>query len=272
MLIVFSGGSGAGKNTVIDNLLKRDEFAFLPTYTTREKREGESEGRPYYFITEKAFKDKVDNGELYEHQLVHNHYYGTSKILLNERLACGKILLKDIDVLGTQNLVREASADTKILTIFLKVESVEVLVKRLKARGEKEIDLRLKRYGMEQEYAKDYDYIVTNNVLGETIDCVLKIVNAEKICLHPLATCGADGFDENEIHAYAETLKNGQTLTPVKVALKGDKMYITEGHNRYLAALLAGRKVAKEIVTCEHIQETDQTAWESAINSYSDKK
>ena len=265
MLIVLSGGSGVGKNTVIEGLLKKEEFALMPTYTTREKRPNESAGNPYFFISEKEFADKLKNGELYEHQRVHNHYYGASKILLKEKLAGGKILIKDIDVLGTQNLVKMASADTRILTIFLKVDSLDVLIERLKARGEKEIDLRLKRYNMEQEHAKNYDYIITNNVLGETINAVLQIVSAENEKLTPIYTIAPTENSVDKARSYAEALKNGQTLSPIKIAFNDNKMYIIEGHHRYLASLMTGMKIAKEVVNAASIKAVDQNYWNSII-------
>ena len=131
MLIIFSGGSGVGKNTVIEHLIAHGGFALMPTYTTRARRPNESEGHPYHFLSDAEFEAKLREGEFYEHQQVHGHYYGTSKKLLRESLATGKILLKDIDVLGTQNLVRAVGEDLKIVTIFLKVDSSDVLAERL---------------------------------------------------------------------------------------------------------------------------------------------
>ena len=110
MLVIFSGGSGVGKNTVIENLLTNKAFAFMPTYTTRKCRPNESEGNPYCFISTEEFLKKIEQNEFYEYQRVHEHYYGTSKTLLNDRLKSGKILLKDIDVLGTQNLANMISS------------------------------------------------------------------------------------------------------------------------------------------------------------------
>ena len=86
MLVIFSGGSGVGKNTVISELIKTGDFALLPTYTTREKRPNETEGDPYCFLSEEEFKNKIAENELYEYQNVHGHYYGTSKLLLKKKV------------------------------------------------------------------------------------------------------------------------------------------------------------------------------------------
>ena len=180
MLVIFSGGSGVGKNTVIAELLKSDDFALLPTYTTREKRAGETEGNPYCFLTDSEFESKIASGELYEYQNVHGHYYGTSKLLLKKQRALGRILLKDIDVLGTQDLVKSIGKDIHIVTLFLKVNSKDVLVERLTERKETEIGKRLSRYDMEMTFCNKYDYVITNNDLISTKNTVLKIINAEK--------------------------------------------------------------------------------------------
>ena len=264
MLVIFSGGSGVGKNTVITELLKTGDFALLPTYTTRDKREGETEGNPYCFLTDDEFKKKIEEGELYEYQNVHGHYYGTSKLLLKKQLSLGKILLKDIDVLGTQNLVKLISRDVKIVTLFLKVDSKEVLVERLTERKETEIEKRLSRYDMEMTFCDKYDYVITNNDLISTKNIVLKIVAAEKKRL-PFALGTPFTFDEKKINALVERLSKGDTLPPVKIAFDGATPCIIDGADEYLAGLVAKKNVAKEIVDGYKVVRPDETAWESAI-------
>ena len=264
MLVIFSGGSGAGKNTVIAELIKTGGFALMPTYTTREKRPMESEGNPYCFLTDAEFKEKIACNELYEYENVHGHYYGTSKLLLKQRLALGKTLLKDIDVLGTQNLVKNVCKDVKILTLFLKVESKEVLIQRLTARKETEIEKRLARYDMEMSFSDRYDYIITNVDLSATTELVLSIIDAEKRG----EKFGALSFsaDKEKVNECIRRLNNGETLAPVKAAFIGGKPYIIGGAEKYLAGLKSGKRVAKEMVNGYSAPVPDQTEWQKFLS------
>ena len=272
MLIIFSGGSGVGKNTVIEHLLTNDGFALMPTYTTREKRPTESNGNPYYFITDNEFLRKLDEGEFYEYQKVHNHYYGTSKKLLNENLSLGKILLKDIDVLGTQNLLKTIGNNIKILTIFLKVNSIEILVERLKNRGEKNIDLRLQRYQMEQQYSINYDYIITNDCLDSTLSIMNDIIHNEKDNYCPYCTQKPTEIIDKKVYEIANTLNSGQKVPPIKIAIKNKKIFIIDGHHRYLASILAGKRIAKEIIKVNYIDVVEQYSWQDIIDYLRRKK
>ncbi|MBQ9485218.1 MAG: hypothetical protein IJU83_00085 [Clostridia bacterium] len=265
MLVIFSGGSGVGKNTVIAELIKTGGFALLPTYTTRKKRPTESEGNPYCFVDEETFKKKIEEKELYEYENVHGHYYGTSKKLLKERLALGKILLKDIDVLGTQNLVKSIGKDVKIVTLFLKVDSKEVLVKRLTERKETEIEKRLARYDMEMTYCDKYDYIINNEELYDTVKTVLAIVKAESENAE-INTAEAVIPSAEEISDLVNRLNNGETLPPVKVALHNGEFVVAEGGARYLAGLKSGKRVAKEIVKTAVIPVGGEK-WRAAIEN-----
>lgn len=271
MLVIFSGGSGVGKNTVIVELLKTGGFALMPTYTTRDKRPMESEGNPYCFLTEAEFKQKIEENELYEYENVHGHYYGTSKLLLKEKLALGKILLKDIDVLGTQNLVKSIGNDVKIITLFLKVDSKDVLVKRLIERKETEIEKRLSRYDMEMSYSDKYDYIITNNDLFETKDTVLEIIEAERRGLL-FGTVNGLAPDKAKVDGYVKRLQAGETLSPIVTAFYCGSPFILDGREKYLASLITGKRVAKEIKYYGAIDIPDQTEWQNALNEIVGKK
>lgn len=180
MLIILSGCSGVGKNTIINRLLQdSDRFEFMPTFTTRAMREGEREGFPYYYTTKEDFERRIAAGEFYEYENVHGNYYGTNKKVLEEKKKTGKILIKDIDVLGTLNLEKKMSSDIKIVTVFLDVESKQVLIDRLIGRGEKDIELRMKRYELEVSHAKEYQYIVNNIEIERTISIINAIVDHE---------------------------------------------------------------------------------------------
>ena len=183
MLVLLSGVSGAGKDTIKKELIKRNSnITSLPSYTDREPREGEVNGEIYNFITTEEFKKLIEQGDLYEYDIHHNHYYGTSKHLLNERLESGKIIVKDIDVNGTENLVKLLGRDTKIVTIFLRVPREELL-RRLIARHQnadpKEITLILDRFEYEESKIGLYDYVIKNNDLEKTMEIITTIIKSE---------------------------------------------------------------------------------------------
>ena len=119
MLVILSGVSGAGKDTIKKELIKRmEEVESLPSFTSRNPRVGEEEGIQYHFITKEQFEEKIKNNEFYEYDLHHENYYGTSRKLMNDKIQSGKIIVKDIEVNGTENLVKLLKEDTKIVTIF----------------------------------------------------------------------------------------------------------------------------------------------------------
>jgi guanylate kinase len=186
MLVLLSGVSGAGKDTIKKELIRRNEkITSLPSYTDREPREGEVNGEIYNFITTAEFEELIKNGDLYEYDVHHNHYYGTSRKLLNEKLQSGKIIVKDIDVNGTENLVKLLGQDTRIITIFLRVPKKE-LHRRLLGRNPdanpKEIQIRLNRFDYEESKIGIYDYVIKNNDLEKTIQIITTIIeNEEKI-------------------------------------------------------------------------------------------
>ena len=136
MLVILSGVSGAGKDTIKKELIKRmEEVESLPSFTSRNPRVGEEEGIQYHFITKEQFEEKIKNNEFYEYDLHHENYYGTSRKLMNDKIQSGKIIVKDIEVNGTENLVKLLKEDTKIVTIFLKVDKDE-LRRRLENSGD----------------------------------------------------------------------------------------------------------------------------------------
>ena len=183
MLILLSGVSGAGKDTIKKELIKRVEnVESLPSYTDRKPREGEETGVVYNFVTTQEFEKMIKNKEFYEYNIHHEHYYGTSRKLMNEKIASGKIIVKDMDVNGTENLIDILKNDTKVITIFLRVPK-EILRKRLENRTTtpdlKEITLRLNRFDYEESKIGMYDYVLKNNDLEKTVDIIMDIIKHE---------------------------------------------------------------------------------------------
>ena len=104
MLVLLSGVSGAGKDTVKQELIKRNKnVESLPSYTDRAPRNNDIPGVTYNFVTTQEFERMIEQGELYEYSKHHEHYYGTSKKLLNEKINNGTIIVKDIEVNGVEN-------------------------------------------------------------------------------------------------------------------------------------------------------------------------
>ncbi len=183
MLVILSGVSGAGKDTIKKELIKRMEnVESLPSYTDRAPRNNDIPGVTYHFVTKQEFEKMIENQELYEYSMHHEHYYGTSKKLLNEKIQNGKIIVKDIDVNGVENLVKLLGKDVKIVTIFLKV-SKEELRQRLEKRednlGKDQIELRLSRFDYEESKINNYDYVIDNNDLEKTVYKIMEIIKKE---------------------------------------------------------------------------------------------
>lgn len=186
MLVLLSGVSGAGKDTIKKELLKRmKDVTTMPSYTDRSPRPDEKDGEIYNFITTEEFEQKINDGEFYEYSVHHEHYYGTSKKILNEKLEEGKIIVKDIEVNGTKRLLKLLKDETKIVTIFLRVPKKE-LRNRLKHRIDKltikEIELRLNRFDYEESKIGMYDYVIKNDNLEKTVQIIKTIIENEKNC------------------------------------------------------------------------------------------
>jgi guanylate kinase len=183
MLVLLSGVSGAGKDTIKKELIKRmDNVISMPSYTDRKPREGEIDGKIYNFITTEEFETKIKENEFYEYSVHHEHYYGTSKKILDEAMKSGKIIVKDIEVNGTENLLNLFKDDLDMVTIFLRVPKEE-LRRRLEHRVEKasikEIELRLNRFDYEESKIGIYDYVLKNDNLEKTVQIIMTIIKNE---------------------------------------------------------------------------------------------
>ena len=181
MLVVLSGVAGAGKDTIKKEIIKRmDNVSSIPSFTTRPPREGDIPGKTYVFLSKEEFEEKIRNDEIYEYDIHHNHYYGTSKKFLNEKAKDG-IIIKDIDVNGTE-ILKNTLKDIKIVTIFLRVPKEE-LRKRLENRIDKpsegEIILRLNRFDYEESRIGLYDYVLKNEELEKTVSIIEEIIRQE---------------------------------------------------------------------------------------------
>jgi len=178
MLIILSGSSGCGKNTIIHEVMKtHPEVQILKSCTTRASRGPSDDG--YFFLSEKEFNQKIKNNEFYEVQEVHKGiFYGT--LLTSIEKAMGdNVFMKDVDVIGTQKL-KKILGD-KLKTIYLDVPKRE-LHKRLIGRGESEESAkkRLSIYEYEKSFMKDYDLIIKNKNLDETVAEIINYIWTDK--------------------------------------------------------------------------------------------
>lgn len=174
-LFVVSGPSGVGKSTLIEKFLKHDKRStFSVSYTTRQKRKNEEDGREYHFVDKDTFLEMIKKGEFLEWETVHENLYGTSKKEVLDALDKGMDIFLDIDVNGALKIKRICP---KACLIFVEPPTKEELIKRLTIRGEKQIELRLKRFEQEIEKKQTFDYNITNDNLEIAFKDFLKIID-----------------------------------------------------------------------------------------------
>ena len=182
MLILLSGVSGVGKNTVIANLLeRRKNLSFMLSGTTRTRRNSEKDAN-YIYMTKEEFARREKNGDFFETQQVHGNMYGILKdSLLKASEDREKDYIKDIDVYGNKKVRGFLKGKAKVLSIFLDAPD-DVLAERLRGRGEEEerIKVRLSRAEEERAHKKDYDAVIENIDLEKTIKTILELIKKNK--------------------------------------------------------------------------------------------
>ena len=182
LLIVISGPSGVGKDTVVHHMMERKlDFHFVITATTRLPRQDEVHGVDYFFYSKEEFAEMIDRDELLECALVYNDYKGIPKAQVREALASGKDVVMRLDVQGAAT-IRNLCPDA--LMIFLSTESEDELVNRLlsrKTEAPEELKLRIATARKELNRVDEFDYIVINrdDQLDKTVDMIEAIIQAE---------------------------------------------------------------------------------------------
>ncbi|MCI4663828.1 MAG: guanylate kinase [Neomegalonema sp.] len=183
LMFVLSSPSGAGKTSLAKRLLASDGNLFLSvSMTTRPKREGEVEGRDYYFTSRPSFEIARDGGELLEHADVHDNLYGTPRAPVEKWLAEGRDVLFDIDWQGAKQIVSAMPRD--IATVFILPPSMEALEARLVKRGKdapEVIARRLRNAAAEIERSVDYDYVIVNEEIDAAEEELRAILSAERL-------------------------------------------------------------------------------------------
>jgi guanylate kinase len=184
-VIAVSAPSGGGKTTIVKKMLKLyPEIIFSVSATTRQKRENETDGVEYFFISEDGFKRRVDKKEFVEWEKFYDYYYGTFKSFINDNIDSGKTVLLEIDVKGALSIKKIYPTSH---SIFIMPPSYDELIQRLRNRQtetEKDFQKRIERAKMELSNMDQFDYIIVNdnleNAVKETSVLIKKIVNKEK--------------------------------------------------------------------------------------------
>ena len=182
LLIVISGFSGSGKGTIMKELIRRypEKYALSISATTRQPREGEQDGREYFFKTKEEFLSMIEHNELLEHAQYVGNYYGTPKAYVEEQLKEGKNVILEIEIQGALN-IKKMFPDAVLL--FIMPPSAEELERRLVGRGtedEATIRARLSRASEEAQGVENYNYIVINDDVDACVETINSIVSSEK--------------------------------------------------------------------------------------------
>ena len=170
LLVVISGFSGAGKGTLMKELLKKyDNYALSVSATTREPREGEVDGREYFFKTVEEFEAMIEKGELVEYAKYVSNYYGTPKAYVDKMMAEGKDVILEIEIQGAMN-IKKMYPDAAL--IFVLPPRADELKNRLVGRNTESIEVieaRLMRASEESVGIENYDYVIINDDLDESV-------------------------------------------------------------------------------------------------------
>ena len=183
VMLVLSSPSGAGKSSICKSLMILDTNLSLSiSTTTRKKRPNENSGEDYIFVSTEKFKKMLSNNHFLEHASVFDNYYGTDKSLVEKKINNGEDLIFDIDWQGAQQLREKMRED--IVSIFILPPNKKELERRLKSRGQDSAEVVKKRMdgaSAEITHWAEYDYVVINEDLNQSVKAVLVILEAERM-------------------------------------------------------------------------------------------
>ena len=187
ILAVVSGFSGAGKGTLMKELLKRYyNYALSVSATTRQPREGEKDGEDYFFVSREYFQQMIEDGRLVEYAQYVNHYYGTPRDYVEKKMAEGKDVILEIEIQGALK-VKKRFPDA--LLIFVTPPSAGELRRRLVGRGTETIEVinaRLRRAAEEASGMEAYDYLLINDEIDKCVEQMHQLITLQhsKTCYH----------------------------------------------------------------------------------------
>jgi guanylate kinase len=181
-VFIISAPSGSGKSTLVSHLLRNvPDLRFSISHTTRAPRGQEREGESYHYISRPEFEARIARGEFLEYAEVFGNYYGTHRSELDRATAEGKDLVLDIDVQGARQLKKKIP---EAVRIFVLAPSREILEQRLRARGEDSeavIERRLREAAEEIRNCCEYDYVLVNRQVRDSVETLASIVRAERV-------------------------------------------------------------------------------------------
>ena len=171
MIIIFSGPSGVGKSTIINELIKYKKLYFSVSHTTREKRSNEIEGEDYFFVTDNKFKMLISSDYFIEYEKYGTDFYGTGK---DQLLQHDVITVLDVEVNGATKLLKD---NKDFVGIFIDIDNIE-LIKRLKSRGHDEdfINKRMNLANEQRSKINDFDYVVKNVDINTTVKKIIDLI------------------------------------------------------------------------------------------------
>ena len=181
-LVIISGFSGAGKGTVVRELTTRyDNYALSISATTRAPRQGEENGREYFFKTREEFEELIRQDALYEYAQYVSNYYGTPKAYVQQQLDAGKDVILEIEVQGALNV---KAKNPEALLLFVTPPSAQELKRRLIGRGTETLEVineRMARASEEALLMDRYDYLIINDKLEECTETIHQLVQREHL-------------------------------------------------------------------------------------------
>jgi guanylate kinase len=183
LMLVLSSPSGAGKTTLARRLLEGEPgLEMSVSYTTRKKRKDEIEGRDYHFVDRETFASMRDHGEFLEWAVVFDNYYGTRRKPVEQALTNGRDVLFDVDWQGAEKLRAEAGAD--VVTVFILPPSGKALEQRLTERAQDSAEVvyaRMRGASNEIQHWGDYDYVVINHDVNQSLASLRAILAGERL-------------------------------------------------------------------------------------------
>ena len=201
IMVILSSPSGAGKTTLVKLLSKNKNFHISVSHTTRKPRPSEITDKDYYFVNQEKFENLIKNEEFLEYAKVFNHFYGTTRTPVIEKLEKSENVIFDIDWQGADQ-IKNKKLNYKLITFFILPPSKEVLFERLSNRDMKDkliVDERMKEFSRDVLHWINYDYVIINDNLEECYSKINNLIDAE-------INNGSKDYDKEYIRGHVNTL------------------------------------------------------------------
>ena len=201
IMVILSSPSGAGKTTLVKLLSKNKEFKISISHTTRKPRLNEVPDKDYFFVDQEKFQSLIKNEEFLEYAKVFNHFYGTTRTPVIEKLEKGQNVIFDIDWQGADQ-IKNKKLNYKLITFFLLPPSKQVLFERLSNRDMKDkllVEERMKEFSRDVLHWINYDYVVINANLDDCYSKINNLIDAE-------VNNGSKDYDKEYIRRHVEIL------------------------------------------------------------------